>query len=143
SVFGDGLALAGAVAMAVYLIVGRQARGGMSLLVYIGLTYSAAALTLVAGVLLSGQPLLGLPPAALSWIVLLALIPQLIGHSSLNWALKYLPASFVAVTVLGEPIGSILLAFLLFDETPTPLKLLGGALILTGILLASQRKAES
>jgi drug/metabolite transporter (DMT)-like permease len=143
AVFGDGLALAGALAMAGYLLIGRRARAGMSLLVYIGLTYGAAALTLLAGVALSGQPLLGLPSAALPWVMLLALVPQLIGHSSLNWALKYLPATFVAVTVLGEPVGSILLAFLLFDETPTPLKLLGGALILAGILLASRRHIES
>jgi drug/metabolite transporter (DMT)-like permease len=142
-IFGDGLALAGGAAMALYLVIGRRARANMSLTAYIGLTYGAAAVTLLSGAVLAGQPLLGLPTAALPWIALLALIPQLLGHSSLNWALKYLPTTFVAVTVLGEPVGSIGLAWLLFQETPTPLKLMGGGLILLGILLASQRSTES
>jgi drug/metabolite transporter (DMT)-like permease len=140
--FGDGLALVGGAAMAVYLSVGRGLRAGMPLLVYIGLTYGAAAITLLLGLAASGQ-VFSPPLPALPWIVLLALIPQLIGHSSLNWALKYLPATFVAVTVLGEPIGSAALAGMLFGEIPTPLKLLGGALILLGILIASQRRSES
>jgi drug/metabolite transporter (DMT)-like permease len=73
------------------------------------------------------------------WFVLLALIPQLVGHSAFNWALRYLPATYVSVTVLGEPIGSTVLAALLLGEQPTVLKLIGGGLILIGIAVASQR----
>jgi drug/metabolite transporter (DMT)-like permease len=149
--FGDLLALAGAVTVAAYLIIGRAVRGGMPLLVYILLTYGSAALTLVAGVFLLRGSFSGFELAeftasllggGLGWglcVLLLALVPQLIGHSSYNWALKYLPATFVSVTVLGEPIGSVLLAYLLLGETPTPLKLFGAALILGGILLAARR----
>lgn len=149
--FGDLLALAGAVAVAAYLIIGRTVRGGMSLLVYILLTYGSAALTLVAGVCLLRGSFAGFGPAdfaasllggELGWalyVVLLALLPQLIGHSSYNWALRYLPATFVSVTVLGEPLGSTLLAYFLLGETPTPLKLLGAAFIVGGILLAARR----
>ncbi len=151
SFFGDLLALAGAVAVAAYLIIGRTVRGRMSLLVYILLTYGSAALTLIAGVSVLRGSFAGFEPAdfaasllggRLGWglcVVLLALAPQLIGHSSYNWALKYLPATFVSVTVLGEPIGSTLLAYLLLGETPTLLKLLGAALILSGIFLAARR----
>lgn len=149
--FGDLLALAGAVSVAAYLIIGRTVRGGLSLLVYILLTYGSAALTLVAGVFVLRGSFVGytledfvrsLAGDGLGWglcVVLLALAPQLIGHSSYNWALRYLPATFVSVTVLGEPIGSTVLAYFLLGETPTPLKLLGAALILGGILLAARR----
>ena len=163
--WGDGLALAGAVTVAIYLIIGRRVRARVSLVVYIGLTYGLAALTLLAGLAVTGTPLAGFAPAdfpgALArglaglftagappadrwavWILLLALVPQLIGHSAYNWALKYLPATYVSITVLGEPIGSILLALALLHEVPTPLKLLGGVLILAGIALASRRPAE-
>lgn len=140
---GDLLALAGAAAVAVYLIIGRRVRGGMPLLVYILLTYGTAALTLLVGAVASGAMFANFSPRAFLWIGLLALIPQLIGHSTYNWALRYLPATFVSVTVLGEPIGSIALAFAFLGETPTPLKLLGGALILSGIVIASMRARES
>ena len=72
--------------------------------------------------------------------MLLALIPQLVGHSTYNWALKYLPASFVAVTLLGEPIGSTILAFLIFQQSPGWIKILGGVLILAGIYLVSRTR---
>jgi drug/metabolite transporter (DMT)-like permease len=67
--------------------------------------------------------------------LLLALVPQLIGHSSFNWALARLPAVFVAVATLGEPIGSAILAYLFLGEMPTLLKISGAALILAGIAL--------
>jgi drug/metabolite transporter (DMT)-like permease len=70
-------------------------------------------------------------------------VPQLIGHSIFNWALAYLPASFVAVTLLGEPIGSTILAFLLLNEAPTFLNLIGAILILIGIVLASRPERRS
>jgi drug/metabolite transporter (DMT)-like permease len=137
---GDLLALAGAIAIAVYLLVGRRLRDKLSLIPYIFLCYSAAAITLLAAVLAGRQPLFGYTPAAFFWMALLALVPQLIGHSAFNWALRYLPATYVSVTTLGEPIGSTVLAMMLFAEAPGPLKLGGMVLILAGILLASRRK---
>jgi drug/metabolite transporter (DMT)-like permease len=81
---------------------------------------------------------LGLQPITYFWILMLALLPQLIGHSTYNWALRYLPASLVATANLGEPLGSALLAYLILTERPTALTILGGALILAGIYLASR-----
>jgi drug/metabolite transporter (DMT)-like permease len=143
AVIGDLLALAGAAAMAAYLLIGRRLRSKLSLLTYITLAYGAAAVTLIAAALVGGQPFVGYPPRAYFWIVLLALVPQLIGHSALNWALKYLSATYVSVTVLAEPVGSILLALVIFDQVPPPLKLFGAALILGGILLASRPPAQT
>ncbi|MDH4208540.1 MAG: DMT family transporter, partial [Anaerolineae bacterium] len=73
-------------------------------------------------------------------LFLLAVGPQLIGHSSLNWALRHLPAAAVGVVTLGEPVGSTLLAFLLLSEVPPPFKVAGGGLILAGIYLSLQRR---
>lgn len=137
---GNALAVAGAATVAVYVLIGRRLRAGMSLLVYIGLTYGSAALTLLLGVALAGLPLAGYAPETYLWLILLALVPQLIGHSSFNWALRYLPATFVSVATLGEPIGSTVLAWLFLGETPTPLKLFGAALILGGIALTAWPK---
>ena len=136
---GDLLALAGAGAFAIYYVIGGKLRASMSLITYISLTYGSAAVVLMAVMLAARLPATGYAPTTYLWFLLLALIPQLIGHSAFNWALKYLPATFVAVTVLGEPIGSTILALFLLRETPSVLKVLGGALILVGILIASQQ----
>lgn len=135
---GDFLALAGAWMAAAYVLIGRQLRGKMSLLGYIFLVYGMAALVLVLIMLVSGQRAFGYPSLAYLWMFLLALIPQLLGHSSFNWALRYLSAAYVSITLLGEPIGSTILAYFLLDETPTLLKVFGAILILFGILIASQ-----
>lgn len=140
---GDLLALAGALMAAAYVIIGRRLRRRLSLVSYIFVVYAAAAVVLAAIMLAAGQSPLGFPPQAYLWFALLALVPQLLGHSSFNWALGYLPAAFVSITLLGEPLGSTLLAYLLLDETPSTLKVIGAILILAGILLASRSSADS
>jgi drug/metabolite transporter (DMT)-like permease len=135
---GDLLALSGAIMAAAYVLIGRQLRGGMSLLGYIFLVYGMAAAVLIVIMLASGQSAFGYPPSAYIWLLLLALIPQLLGHSSFNWALRYLSAAYVSITLLGEPIGTTILAYFLLGETPTALKIFGAILILLGIYIASQ-----
>jgi drug/metabolite transporter (DMT)-like permease len=139
---GNFLALAGAWMAAGYLLIGRRLRAKMTLIPYIFVVYGMAAVILLIIMLASGEKALGLPPQAYFWILLLAIFPQLFGHSTFNWALKYLPASLVSITLLGEPIGSIILAFLILDETPSAPELIGAAIILGGIFLAS-RQGES
>jgi drug/metabolite transporter (DMT)-like permease len=136
---GNSLALAGAWASAVYFVIGRRMRARLGVVVYIWLVYSVAALVLVASVLASGQRVGGLPASAYLWMLLLGLVPQLIGHSSFNYALGYLPAVYVGLIVLGEPIGSGILAMFFLDEWPVLLQLIGSALILVGIGIASRR----
>jgi len=135
---GDLLALAGALAGACYITIGRRLRGGISVVSYIFVVYGMAAVVLVLVMLVAGLNPFGFPPIAFLWFVLLALVPQLLGHSTFNWALGYLSAAFVSLTLLGEPIGSTILAYFLLHETPTGLKVIGAILILAGIMVASR-----
>jgi drug/metabolite transporter (DMT)-like permease len=125
-----------------YLLIGRRLRGGISLVPYIFVVYGIAAIVLIGLMFASGQSAIGYPPQTYVWLILLALVPQLMGHSSFNWALGYLSAAFVSITLLGEPIGSAVLAYILLDETPTILKIIGAILILAGIFVASRGEAN-
>jgi drug/metabolite transporter (DMT)-like permease len=121
-----------------YLVIGRKLRAKMSLIPYIFVVYGMASLALIVIMFAFGESPFGYQPATYLWILALALIPQLIGHSTYNWALRYLPASMVATANLGEPIGSAILALFILGEIPTVFTLFGGALILAGIYLASR-----
>ena len=135
---GNLLALAGAWAATGYFLIGRRLRERMSVVSYVSVVYTVAAIVLIVWMFAAGHKPWGLPPRAYLWIALLGLVPQLIGHSTFNWALGYLSAAFVSITLLGEPIGSTILAMLLLDEIPSVLKIIGGALILTGIYLSAR-----
>ena len=135
--FGDFLALCGAWAAAGYVLIGRRLRAKMSLIPYIFVVYGMAAVVLLMILGISREPVFGYLPVTYLWLLLLALVPQLLGHSTFNWALRYLPASLVSITLLGEPIGSTILAYLILKEAPTPLKIIGAVLILAGIYIAS------
>jgi drug/metabolite transporter (DMT)-like permease len=138
---GDLLALAGAFMAAGYIVIGRRLRGKMTLIPYIFVVYGMAAVVLLVIMSGAGQSPLGYPPRAYLWFALLALVPQLLGHSTFNWALRYLSAAYVSISLLGEPIGSTILAYFLLQETPTSLKIFGAILILAGIYVASLREA--
>jgi len=88
------------------------------------------------------MPLTTYPAETFLWFLLLALIPQLIAHTSINWALHYLPAAFVSISLLGEPVGTSILAYMIFREIPTPLILIGAGLIFSGIILASRSNRQ-
>jgi drug/metabolite transporter (DMT)-like permease len=136
---GDGLALLGAITVSGYFLVGRKMRQDRDLLSYIFPVYSAAGLALVLICLAFRTPFFGYSSSTYLYLLLLALVPQLIGHTTFNWALRYLPASMVAITILGEPVGSILLACFLLGESLTLWKILGGLLIFSGILIALKK----
>ena len=133
---GSLLALTGALCVAGYFLIGRRVRQQKSLVVYIAPVYMAAMLTLVLLVLMSGRPLVGYSWTAYGWVLILGLFPQLVGHSTLNWALGFLSASLVSIVTLAEPIGSTWLAYLLLDEQLEAVQVAGGVLILIGIYLA-------
>ncbi|MEX2143925.1 MAG: DMT family transporter [Anaerolineales bacterium] len=137
--FGDLLALMGAWAGAGYILIGRRLRPTLSLTPYVFLVYGMAAVVLIGMVAASGLPVFGFSGEIYIYLLLLALLPQLIGHSSFNWALAHLPASYVSIGLLGEPVGSTILAFFVLGEVPGWLKLAGAALILLGILIATLR----
>jgi len=136
--WGGLLALVGAITAAGYLLIGRGLRSRVSLVSYVFVVYGVAAVFLVLIMFAAGLPAFGYPAVTYLWFVLLAVFPQLIGHSTYNWALGYLSAAYVSIALLGEPIGSTILAYILLQETPTPLKIFGAILILAGIYIASR-----
>ena len=133
--WGDVLALLGALASAAYYLTGRVLRARFSLLSYVAVTNAACALVLAALCIASGQAFTGYSAHTWLMLVLLGLVPQAIGYSSVNWALGYVSATLVTVAILGEPVGSTLLAWLVLGEAPRYNVVLGGALILAGIYL--------
>jgi drug/metabolite transporter (DMT)-like permease len=137
---GNFLALIGALAASGYLLIGRNLRSSLSLLSYVWLTYSFAAMGLIVAALAGGNTIQEISFNAWLMIAALAVGPQLLGHTAFNWALRRVTATFVAVTILGEPIGSALLAWWLLDEGFVPLQLAGFVVLLWGILVAA--KAE-
>lgn len=140
ALWGDILALGGAVMVTGYLLAGRRLRQRLSLLPYISLAYSVAAAVTLLLCLLTGQRFTGYSSTTYLMFILLALVPQVIGHSAFNWALGYLSAPLVSVTILGEPVGATILAYLILNEAPTLLEIVGGATILSGIYLASRQE---
>lgn len=137
---GDLLALSGALAAAGYIIIGRRLRVKMSLVGYVFVVYGMAALALIGVMLLAGEQAFGYPPQAYLWFLLLAIFPQLLGHSSFNYALGYLPAAYVSISLLGEPIGSTILAYFFLGEAPGLIEIIGAILILSGIFIASRKQ---
>lgn len=135
---GDSLALMGAFAGAGYLLIGRRLRGNISNLPYVFVVYGISAIILILLMLIFGQNPFGYDLEVYFWLFLLALIPQLLGHSTINWALRYLSATFVSITLLGEPIGSAILAYIFLDEIPPGLMIFGAILILVGVYIASK-----
>lgn len=145
-VFGDLLALLGAVTASLYYLAGRRLRSTLDLVPYVGLVYGWCTLTLFALVLARGDRMW--PYGATDWSIfaLLAAGPMLLGHTGMNWALKHLPAHVVNLTVLGEPVGASLLAMLIpaIGERPDLWTLAGGGLILGGAIWAlGGEKAET
>jgi drug/metabolite transporter (DMT)-like permease len=134
---GNLLALGGAACAAGYLMAGRRVRPRLSLLSYIYVVYGVAAMLLLAVMFVGGRSFVGYKWQAYVLIGLLGLGPQLLGHTSFNWALRYVPAPTVAMAVLGEPVGTTLLAWLLLRQPPTMLEAIGGIIICGGIYLAA------
>ena len=140
--FGDLLALTGAVMVAGYLMIGRKVRARLSLVTYIAVVYGVAMVTLVVMALAARQQMLGFSPAAYGWMVALGLVPQLTGHSTLNWALRHLSATYVSIVTLAEPLGAGLLAYIILGEAVSWSTAAGGVLILAGIYVASRAELK-
>ncbi len=133
---GDLLALLGALAAAVYLLLSRRIQRRVPTVAFLSACYGSAALLLVAACLAGGVPLAGFDGRTTAALVGLAVVPQLIGHSSYNLALRWLPTPTVAVAPLTEPVLGSLIAFLLLDEVPQAATVAWGAVILAGVFAA-------
>ena len=140
---GDLLALAGAATVSGYLLIGRRQRQRLGLIPYIAVVYTTAALVLLLLALASGHPFTGYGRETYLLFVLLALGPQLLGHSSFNYALKRVSPAIVALALLAEPIGSSVLAYVILREVPAPALFAGAAVILSGIVVAAWPRADT
>ncbi len=131
---GDLFALLGAMFAAAYILCGRAVRtSGTGWQSYITVTYSVSAVLLFLAVAVSGDSISGFSSRTYVFFGLLALVPQLLGHTALNRSLGYLSAATVAIAILGEPVGATILASAFLGEHPTLLEALGGLLLLAGV----------
>ncbi len=139
NLYGDMLALVGGVMLGIYILGGRILRRNLDLTSYVTPVYATASLVLVLMSLLSGTPLTGYPADEYVLFFAIALVPMIFGHTLYNWALRYVSAPLVSMSLLGEPIGATILALLFLDETPSTMVLIGGVVTLAGITLCAYR----
>jgi drug/metabolite transporter (DMT)-like permease len=137
ALLGDVLALAGAVGIAAYYMAGGRLRARLGLLEYLVPVYLSAGLILLIAIAVLDEPLAGFGAETYACLAALAVVPQLIGHSLLNWGLRYFSAAFVATAVLGEPVGATVLAYAILHETPPGWTLAGAVLVGGGLYLVA------
>lgn len=137
-VLGAVLAIGGAIAVSLYLTMGRSLRRTVSLLPYIWIVYSIAGVVMTVVVVLMQIPVLGYSTEAYLWLLALGTIPQLIGHSALNYVVKYLSATYISIATKLEPIGSAAVAYFAFAELPSIWHIVGSFVILIGVLMATR-----
>ncbi|EMA22947.1 DMT family transporter [Haloarcula amylolytica] len=139
--YGNALALVGGVMAAGYVLAGRSLRQRFPLIPYVTVVYGVAAICLLGFVVASGHPVTGYPPQEWALFFAMAVGPGVFGHTVLNWALAHVESSMVSVSLLGEPVGSALLALLLLAEIPGPSTVAGGAVVLIGIGVVARSRA--
>jgi len=133
ALYGDLLAFSGAIFVAVYFLIGRRLRMELSLFTYVFLVYGCSMVILLIFVLFPGIDLYPYPTRDWLCFAALALIPTILGHTVLNWALRYVRAADVSVSILGEPVGATILAYFIFQQQPGILQVAGGIITLAGL----------
>lgn len=139
---GAFLAWIGAIAVSIYMLIGRKIRSRLPAIPYIWLVYGTAAIVMLIMVIITTTPVTGYSTNGYLVLLLMGLVPQLIGHSSLNYALEYFPATLIGMTTQLEPIGSAILAFIIFAELPPIQQIVGSGIIILGVLIASRGKVS-
>ncbi|WP_243290507.1 DMT family transporter [Bacillus sp. FJAT-47783] len=140
ALFGDFLALAACAMITAYLLFGQRVRKTHSLTAYTFIVYSISTVTLFFYCLSIGDPLGGYPTSDWVYFLLLAIIPTLLGHSLFNWSVKWISTNVISISILFEPVGAIILAYLLIGETVMLSQVIGGTIIVLGILLFAFEK---
>ena len=145
ALYGDMLALIACALITAYLLFGQNVRKRLSLITYTFVVYSISTLTLLIYVVIKGEELVGYEKMDWVYFFLLALIPNLLGHTSINWAIKWLSTSTISMAILFEPIGATILAFYLLDESILWTQIVGGTIVIFGItlFLIDSRKLKS
>lgn len=142
TLIGATLSWIGALAISVYMLIGRKLRAKLPVIPYIWLVYGIATLVMIVVIFATATPVTGFRTEGYLILLVMGLVPQLIGHSSLNYVLEYFPATLVSMFTQLEPIGSALLALIIFTEIPPTQQIIGSVIIISGVLLASQGKVS-
>jgi len=142
NLYGDVLALVSGLFVAIYFLIGRRQRTVIPIWIYTFIVSLFAALVLFLTICFTGYSLIGVSPYEWWLFLALALGPGMAGHGVLNWALKYLKAPIVSVSVLGESVGASILAGVVFSEWLDIYQIAGGILILTGIGVAAANESR-
>lgn len=132
---GNGLALLGAFAMGLYLLLARRHGASLDAWAFTGVACAVATLVLLGCALAADVPLELGHAGALLPLGMAALVPQLIGHGCLTWSLRHLPPTTVSLATVAEPVGSTLLAWLWLAEVPAGLTLVGCAIVLSAVVI--------
>jgi drug/metabolite transporter (DMT)-like permease len=140
NLYGDFLALIGGVMLGIYIIGGRTLRKELDLTTYVTPVYFISSIILLGLSLVNDIPLSGYPSREYLLFLIIAIVPMIFGHTVSNWALRYVEAPIISLSLLGEPVGASLLAYIFLDEVPTLTVLIGGAITLFGILITVYRK---
>ena len=133
SLYGDLLALIGAVMLGIYILAGRRLRQSLDLVSYVTPVYATSAVVLILGSVATGTRLAPFPPREYLLFLAIAVVPMIFGHTVYNWALRYVEAPVVSISLLGEPVGATVLAYLVLHEVPSFLTMVGGVITLIGI----------
>ncbi len=135
ALYGDILALIACALVTGYLLFGQDVRKRLSLITYTMVVYTSSTICLFFYVLIKGESFGPYPAIDWMWFVLLAIIPNLLGHNLFNWSLKFVSTNVISIAILFEPIGAAILAFFVFEEYLIPSQFIGGSVVIVGIML--------
>jgi drug/metabolite transporter (DMT)-like permease len=139
ALLGDALAFVGAIAMAGYLLLVRRHGDALPVLAFATIACGTGGVVLLGTAAAVGLPLVPPTAEAALFVVLATLLPQLVGHTALTWALRHVPPTTIGLATVAEPVGATLLAWLWLHEVPSALALAGCAVTLASVLLAFRR----
>lgn len=133
---GDGLAVLGALAMASYMIIARRLGHDLNLMAFSGVATAVGAAVLLGWAWILKIPLYPASGEAMIYLVLAAILPQLVGHNLITWSLRHTTPSVVGMAVVGEPVGATILAWAWLGESVTALVALGCGVTLLAVIIA-------
>lgn len=135
ALYGDVLALIACALVTAYLLFGQDVRQRLSLVTYTFVVYGISTITLFFYVLIKGESFGPYPADDWLWFILLAIVPNLLGHTLFNWSIKYVSTNVISIAILFEPVGAAILAFYIFDEYLITTQIIGGIIVIAGIVL--------
>jgi drug/metabolite transporter (DMT)-like permease len=139
---GAGLALAGALLGAVYLNIGRTIRSHVSFVPFVWLVFGSGALAALVTLLIGGYSLTGYSAEGYFWVLMAALLPQIVAHSAFSYTLAFIPATLISMSGQLVTVISAIVAFFIFAELPALLQIVGSTVIAIGVILAITRSSS-